>query len=910
MASTRTNHVLSSASSSDDDDPVRSTDQRLTSTRHPVRLPMVLAWAALCVVIVTGTLGSAADSPMVAGFDRFARHGEIDDVTSGALLISELSCTACHASSVPTWQPKRGPNLAGVGRRVQLDWLKEYLLSPHESKPGTTMPDVMASLDIETKRRATDALAAYLSSLRQDFPVIKATGAVPVEHEFWNKGDPSTGRELYHQVGCVACHDADADYEVESIATSAIDRMLEELDPEELADLGLSNDARRVESIPLPKLPQKYTYQSLSHFLHSPDTVRPAGRMPSLNLTPQESADIATYLMGDRPPVDAPGSVDDSAAIQRGRQWFASLRCTECHDAGRADQGQPVQNRPKTERTSNQPSGTADKLPLPELPFAKPIGDNWDVAADQSCLNPNDSSTPRYQLDDQQRDAIIHAIAANTGTDAAAETQDRDESSHQSVDRVLLTMNCYGCHQRDGIGGVGRFRKPYFETVRQVDLGDEGRLPPPLHGVGRKLKSEWIGSVLRGDKGTRLRPHMTVRMPGFRHAMVSQLPQQLADADEVDTRNEADVFRDPSAKSQTSPPQTLPTASELAEAGRSLMDGGCVQCHAFQGEVLDSVIGIDIAGMHKRMHPSWFAKFILDPGSLKNRTRMPTFFPDGKSQNPAILHGNTQHQIAAMWAYLKQPERIGLPAKIAESRGKNYELKPTDQPQILRTFMGGVGTHAIAVGFPNGHHFAFDTLHPRVAMLWKGPFLDARTTWFERFAPDVDPLGDHPMPLGQGASVIIRAVDPNQPVTPPKYRFRGYTIDESKTPTFRYQVNQRMIEDRIEPIDGGLRRVVRDVTDALAAADDDADANQADDAGTDHHADTALVLVAYEGKSIRRIDRHTIQTGDRQTGNSLTIHWTSTSDSGSEPAIVTEGPIGQWQIPIPGNQPLEITYRW
>ncbi len=52
-----------------------------------------------------------SDVPFVSGFDRFGRHADIDQVTAGRLLITELSCTACHAAEDALLLPKRGPVL-------------------------------------------------------------------------------------------------------------------------------------------------------------------------------------------------------------------------------------------------------------------------------------------------------------------------------------------------------------------------------------------------------------------------------------------------------------------------------------------------------------------------------------------------------------------------------------------------------------------------------------------------------------------------------------------------------------------------------------------------------------------------------------------------------------------------------
>ncbi len=172
------------------------------------------------------------------------------------------------------------------------------------------------------------------------------------------------------------------------------------------------------------------------------------------------------------------------------------------------------------------------------------------------------------------------------------------------------------------------------------------------------------------------------------------------------------------------------------------MNIGCVECHQFRGETLPGTVGIELQGVAGRVHPNWFQEFLHDPASLKPRTRMPTFFPNGKSQNPDVLNGDTERQIAAMWSYLKAIDKLELPEKIKQARSQDYEMVPKDRPLILRTFMDKAGMHAIAVGFPQRVHFAFDAEKCSRAQAWGGRFLDAQGTWFERFAPPADPLGD------------------------------------------------------------------------------------------------------------------------------------------------------------------------
>ena len=122
---------------------------------------------AIYIVVICTMQSFAAeyDSPFVAGFERFHREWTEQAVSGGRLLVSELSCTACHASADPELQPKRGPNLAGAGQRYQVGWLQRYLANPQATKPGTTMPDVMHDFADHQKRHAANAIAAFLSVL-------------------------------------------------------------------------------------------------------------------------------------------------------------------------------------------------------------------------------------------------------------------------------------------------------------------------------------------------------------------------------------------------------------------------------------------------------------------------------------------------------------------------------------------------------------------------------------------------------------------------------------------------------------------------------------------------------------------------------------------------------------------------
>ncbi|MCC6509924.1 MAG: c-type cytochrome [Pirellulaceae bacterium] len=742
-------------------------------------------WLALGLLIVVcwgASPARAADpaaplnplAPMVIGFERFARHSDLEPLEAGKLLISELSCTACHATTVAGLEPKSGPRLDSAGRRLQAAWMTAYLENPSHTKPGTTMPDVLAGLDAPTKQRTVAALVAYLTSQQTALPELKATGLNPVPHEFWNKGQAENGKRLMHQVGCVTCHEPAADYQGGAPPNTALDQMLEELEPEQIAKLGLTHAARTIPSVPLPNLRDKYTRQGLAMFLFDPAQVRPAGRMPSLKLRTADAADIAAYLM-------APSGALSPAAWKQpvqvklraeGQRLFGELGCASCHSA----------------------VGAKPRLP------AKPLN-SLDVNASRSCLSATAQvGLPHYGLDELQSQTLSTALSKLAVTKSANSTAVKPDASEQ-VNLTLLQLNCYACHQRDSRGGVARGRDRFFETMGQVDLGDEGRLPPPLHGVGRKLTTNWLKAVLQGNGD--VRPHLQIRMPKYPASEVEPLVPLLAAADAVPPTQ---------GKPSQGKPPTTNVKQELAAAGRMIFDLGCVQCHPIRGESLPSVVGVDVGRIGNRIRREWFHDFLLNPAALKPRTRMPTFFAEG-SVNQDILNGQVEDQIEAVWAYLEDIARQPLPEKIEQVRRQNFELVPKDRPVVLRTFMQLAGTHAIAVGFPEHVHYAFDSESVRLAELWGDRFLDAQGTWNDRFAPSAMPLTTNriPLPTGPDFAWLINKNAPwpemvlNAPgaLDATQAKFLGYRLDKAGVPEFQVQVGDYRIEDRLLPKPGG-----------------------------------------------------------------------------------------------------------
>jgi hypothetical protein len=307
---------------------------------------------------------------------------------------------------------------------------------------------------------------------------------------------------------------------------------------------------------------------------------------------------------------------------------------------------------------------------------------------------------------------------------------------------------------------------------------------------------------------------------------------------------------------------------------------------------MPGVVGTDLGEVTSRVHAQWFHDFLLDPASLKERTRMPTFFPDGKSQNKDVLNGDVEQQIAAIWAYLKAGDKQPLPEKILAAKPKNYELVPDKKPIILRTFMQDAGTHAIAVGFPQKVHVAFDAEQVRPAVAWKGRFLDAQGTWFIRFAPPADPLGDALMQFPSGPPVaFLKQTEEAWPESKPgtsALQFRGYRIDKQGVPTFLYRYQGIDIEDRLEAT---ARQTLKRRLTIKAVS-------QPKTVGT-------LWFRGLTGKNLKTVDPTT-----RQNEDGLRVSVAAAFAKAGEER--TRDKLSEWLIPVPLTEDttIEVTYQW
>ena len=723
-----------------------------------------------CTVMLLGWLGGvAAAAPLVAGFERFGRTAAEPTATveSGLLLLGELGCVNCHAAgqhAAANLLPKRGPNLDSVGERIEPAWLVAYLRAPLAVKPGTTMPDLLAGMpDAERDRMAT-AIAHFLAStgtLDRE-PLAEAAKANALE-----------GGEIYERSGCAVCHGSR--------------QGKEPLLPDQL---------------PLVDLREKWSPRALDAFLKDPFHLRSSGRMPAVPLKDHERRHVVAGLLATSVKNDPVAASDGAAAaapfaadpsrVEEGRAAFAAVGCANCHAIEGSD-GKVIEpgSKPK---------------PLEHL-----------TAVDAGCMaTAPRRGTPHYFADETQRAAVTAAIRWLASPAAASEPP-----RERSIDRMLTALNCYACHQRDGRGGTvsavvviddmdddgepilkDAARDALFPSSVQ-ELGDEGRLPPTLTGVGDKLSAGFLREVIvegGRDRGA----YMPTLMPKWHAPVVESLATWLAE-DATTTVPTPALSGHPEA--------------EITEEARGLVGSkslGCIKCHAFGGDKGQSLGLIDMTRMPTRLRHDWFLAYVANPQRFRPGTRMPASWPDGKTFYPDVLDGTPAGQIEAVWRYLagtKPRPPIGASAR-------PIELVPTDRPIIYRNFIEGAGPRAIAVGYPEKVNVAWDAERMRLALVWRGAFIDAGRHWNGRGQGFEAPLGDEPFsPDAASAIAVLESSESAWPLVHAGLsadgrrgvaRFHGYSLDAAGRPTFAWSADGIRISERIDPVvEDGKAAVVR-----------------------------------------------------------------------------------------------------
>jgi mono/diheme cytochrome c family protein len=756
--------------------------------------PFVPRWLAILSLVISGCLSCfigtasiAADAPpRVLGYERAYTSSDTNRVVAGELLLGELNCTACHAitgaAALATQiQRKSPPILDKVTSRVRPEYLQRFLADPLATKPGTTMPNVLAGKTASERAEIVDALVHFLAT----------TGTATVSNP--SRFAIKRGEELFHSIGCVACHDPRLEKSSEPVAAS----------------------------IPLGSLSQKYTLPGLTQFLQDPLAVRPSGRMPDLNLTPAEARDIASFLESD---------LDIVAGLQYSYyegEWdklpkFETLKPVATGEAENFD----LTPARRKDHFALRFEGTIELPQAGDYLFLIGSDDGSRLLIDGKVVVITDGVHPFEQkrkkqpmtagphevvveyfedegeeslqvdfegpgLTQQPLATLLTSPAKPSASKTPPETFAIDSAKAAKGREYFASLGCAACHvlRENGMPfAATKTATPLTELMVERGCLDQRSTSTPRYGlseahiaamsatiVNEKKPSQYItaerkindtlvrfnciachqrgnlGGIVAardsffvsdmpemGDEGrippglnsvgakltTEWLDHIFAQGAKDRPYMLTRMPKFGA-ANVGQLRQD---FATTDASARKSVPTINVTADDerrIKAAGRRLVGAqgfSCIKCHTFADQKSSGIQALSLTTMTKRLQHDWFYHYLQNPQAYRPGTRMPTAFPDGQTTLPKILDGTVDAQIDAIWRYLSDGDKAIFPVGLVTGK---IELVALDEPIVYRNFIEGAGARAIGVGYPEKLNLAFDANNMRLALLWHGAFIDA-----------------------------------------------------------------------------------------------------------------------------------------------------------------------------------------
>lgn len=381
-------------------------------------------------------------------------------IRRGRELFAAAHCAKCHlpaqglGSAPMAEMGEIAPLLADSGARLNEPWIAAWIAHPRSLQPGTRMP-ALIDATTETGRQQAADLAAWLVTLKLgDPPPAPDPDLAP------------RGGELFHQLGCVACHDR--------------------------PDAATPDPLR----IPLRNVARKFQPGALADYLQDPARWRPHTGMPDFHLSDTEAGALAAWLRQN-----AAGSATEPVRFpagdaRRGAELAADLHCGSCHA------GLPI-----------DPAG----VPSLEAIFAK----DW---SREGCSSAEAAGAlPFYDFSDDEQ----AALKAFSATGPASLTR---HVPAEFASRKLTSLRCTNCHALDHQPArLATRHAETRDLIVAPDTAREERdqSRPQLTYIGEMLHSSYLERVLDGTLTNPTRPWLDMRMPAF-HAHAAPLADALA----------------------------------------------------------------------------------------------------------------------------------------------------------------------------------------------------------------------------------------------------------------------------------------------------------------------------------------------------------------------------------------------
>jgi mono/diheme cytochrome c family protein len=799
-------------------------------------------YLVFAAAFLAGDLSARVHVPGVDG-------SSLEAALKGRVLVEELNCVACHQSPAIQASSRKSPRLSLAGGRINPDYLKAFIQSPHQVKPGTLMPDLLGHLQPGERDKVAEAITHYLVSLNkgQDFAE-RAPDGVAAE----------LGEKLFHSVGCVACH-----------APRAPD----------------GKELLRESSVPLGDLEQKYSFKALSELIRRPHSSRPSGRMPDLRLPAREVERITHYLLRK---TKVPGHL--SYTTWRGKVWEGLKGDVQKEKGGQVDDFAlekigGVHHQTAIEYTgflniSNAGDYTfylefnggeltinggqvalqapSNRRGIKKIQAKVNLGEGWNQLALTYFHTGRD---PRFLIEMEgprfPRSAIPPAMLSTSNEPIPVVKALKSNPELAAAGREhFVRLGCAQCH--DDIKAAPReytkmanlnidkgcLAEQEGTPVFDLDDKQKGLIKAALPETGQEALTDrqavdktlvafnciacherqglggvspqrnsyftgtrealgnqgripppltHVGAKLTGEwltevllRGGRQREYLNTRMPIFGEAQVAHLVDGFAKIDKLEKIEYPKITNIRESKSAG--------YEMLGTAGLS-----CIACHDFNGQRSGGAGALELIHVTKRLKKNWFHLYMRQPSRFHPTVIMPSYWPGGQPVRREVLGGDTNRQIEALWDYLSDGSRAKTPKGLSR---QSLHLRVADETVMCRG-RGTAGYRGIGVGYPERISLAFDSEQMALRQLWKGDFASINHGSFHARGGDrVNfPAGipfhrlasmDDPWPY-KGKTNYQFPQDHG-------YQYRGYFLSSQKRPTFMYRYGEVAVEDFFEDV--------------------------------------------------------------------------------------------------------------
>jgi cytochrome c551/c552 len=611
---------------------------------------------------------------------------------------------------------KVGPNLKDARLKLNKNWIPVWLKKPTDFRPNTKMPNF----------RLTDhqiqAISAYIWQSALNDPLPKQ-----------QQGNAAHGKDLFESRGCLACHSiGEGDQTQGGTFAANLSRVGEKANFDYLVRWIHNARQRTRPYCPYEKKdigPEDYAKKGLPFefdLVHSkcPNDghelqVQNMTVMPSLRLSQQDAADIATYLLTQKK--QEPSAYPEAAYMtdpnlkEEGKKWVRHYGCAGCHEiSGFEEEGRigteltyegskPIERldfalfTETAERGGKEPITDPENLArLPNGPAKGPwydhkgffehklaqpeIYDKDKVKSETEALR-----MPNVHLDKDQIRALTTFLLGSQETSLPASYIYKPGDARRDIQEgwwIVKKYNCMGCHQfipgqPTALMGMARYK----------DVQEQ--LPPKLLTEGARVDPEWLLRFLENPSlnttdtnRNGVRPYLAVRMPTFSFS-------------DNELRKLVRFFQALSQQPMPYIPEQVPTlTAKETDMARSLFSSTaapCLKCHATGDPAHDkNATAPNFLLARQRLKPGWVESWILDPQAISPGTSMPSglFRKDGArwvfaGPTPSSFQGYDRDHSKLLVDYIFQltPEEQ---RRVGAGRGR-AAVKPNNSPTLARS---------------------------------------------------------------------------------------------------------------------------------------------------------------------------------------------------------------------------------